>query len=152
MAYKLVFFMREFSKFGNQILHNYESKLKHHHDHTDEKAQLKNKYSLASQYIHSPNSSEWKIGLVELDNFVRMSLHDKGYSGETTLELIKDAKEKGYVHIKEAEDVAYLRQRLKQKGHEFDFSQKDLLILLKNFDEFKKTVIPEELSGHNNHK
>lgn len=148
MGYKLWYFMKEFSKTGGEIVHNYESKLKHHHEHVDENASLKSKYTLAMEHLHSKNKDEWKIGLIELDNFIRFALIEKGYNGSTTIELVKEAKEKGHESITKAEDIAYLRQRLKTKGNEFDFTQKDLEKVLEHFDDFKKTVLPEDEHSH----
>ena len=149
MLHKLWYFMNEFFKNGSAIVQNYESKLKHHHEHIDDKANLKSKYNLAMQYIHSRNENEWKIGLVELDNFIRLGLLDKGYIGATTIELVKNAAEKGHEGIKAADDVAHLRQRLKLKGSQFDFTQEDLNLVLKNFDKFKKTILLDD--GHEHH-
>ncbi len=152
MSYKLWGFMKLFSKTGAEIVENYESKLKHHHDHEEKDSSLKSKYALAMEHLHSKNEEEWKIGLIELDNFIRLSLLEKRYSGSTTLELVKDAKEKGHESITKAEDIAYLRQRLKEKGNQFDFTQKDLETILKSFNDFKKTVLQDsEHNSHDNH-
>jgi hypothetical protein len=101
--------------------------------------------------LNSHTESEWKTGLIELDNFIRMALIDQGYVGSTTLELLKDAKEKGHQFIKNAEDIAYLRQRLKSAGNRFDFTHEDIQLLVDKFTDFKNTIIPEEDRGHNSH-
>lgn len=148
LFFKLEKFRKAFADNGAAIVHNYESKLKHHHDHVELKADLKSKYGLAVEHIHSKSENEWKTGLIELDNFIRMALVDAHYEGETTIDLINDAKSKGHKHIGVAEDIAYLRQRLKSKGLQFDFTRKDLEILLDKFQAFKKTVLPDEESSH----
>lgn len=148
MFYKLEEYRNQFAATGASIVKNYEDKLEHHHDHVDDKAYLKERYDLAMQQLNSHADSEWKTGLVELDNFIRMALLDKGYVGNITLELVKDAKEKGLEHIEEAENIAFLRQLLKTKGVQFSYPRKDLEILLHRFDDFKKIILP---GGENSH-
>ncbi len=145
LAYKLWFFMKEFSKTGGEIVSNYESKIKHHHHEHNGHSQLEEKYNNAMQQLSSVVDSEWKSGLVELDNYIRLVLLEKNYAGDTTLELLNDAKLKGLKHVEEAENIAYLRKRLKTKGVHFDFSKQELDILVKKFAEFRKIL------NENNH-
>ncbi len=151
MANKLWSFMKKFAENGAEIVKNYESKLKHHHEHIDEKAGLKNKYALAIEHLKSHTENEWKTGLVEIDNFIRMSLLSLGYEGGTTIDVINDAKAKGFQDLDAAENFAYLRKHLKEKGAQFDFSREDLELLVEKFKSFKEKIIPSENheEGHN---
>lgn len=149
MLHKLWYFMKLFAKTGGAIVHDYESKLKHHHEHNDKNVDIKGRYKLALDYLNSENEVEWQIGIVELDNFIRLSLLSLGYVGETTIELIDDAKTKGLKHADAAEDVAYMRKKLKSKTIKFNLDRKEIDQLLEKFLVFKKSVLPENHAANN---
>lgn len=151
LMHRLWMFMKEFAKTGGEIVKNYEDKIKHHHEHVVGNEQLEERYELAMKQLNSPNEEEWKTGLIELDSFIRLSLLDKGYVGGTTIDLLKDAKEKGHKHTQEAENIAHVRKLLKSQGVKFNYPKKNIDILLSVFDKFKKTLDPVDSHSHEPH-
>lgn len=89
--------------------HGHDHKHEDHHGHDDheekEKAPtniLEEKMQRAIGHINSQYKEEWKIGLVELDSILKALLIQKKYTGSTVVEMLSDAKEKGYKYSQDA--------------------------------------------------
>lgn len=84
-----------------------------HDEHSDEHAHddhkpkvptnlMEEKLYKAIGHINSQFKEEWKIGLVELDIILKTLLIKKNYTGSTVLEMLEDAKIKGFKYSDDA--------------------------------------------------
>jgi predicted transcriptional regulator len=70
------------------------------------------KFQRAMKNVSSEYKEEWRLGLVELEKLLRELLVKKNYSGETLIELLTDAKEKGFSQVENAEVAIRTRRFL----------------------------------------
>lgn len=91
----------------------------------------------------SPNSSDWRVAVLEADNILEEILRSKGYNGETTSELLESAKESGYSAIHNVWEAHLVRNQIAHAGSDFPFSQieaRRIIRVYQNFFEELKAI------------
>jgi hypothetical protein len=86
--------------------------------------------------VESPNSSDWRVAVIEADSMMEEVLKGKGLSGETVAELLEGAKSSGYTSIQDAWDAHLVRNKIAHEGSDFPLSQIEARRAIKMFQNF----------------
>jgi hypothetical protein len=73
--------------------------------------------------IESSNESDWRVAIIEADTMLEEVLKNKGFTGETTSDLLEAAKLGGYPNIQGAWDAHLVRNQIAHSGSEFSLTQ-----------------------------
>lgn len=114
-------------------------------DHEIEKALAKQKerdrdtnprWHYIQTLIESPNSSDWRVAIIEADSLMEEILKERGIEGQTVSELLEGAKSSGYQSIQDAWDAHLIRNQIAHQGSEFVLSQIEGRRVIKMFQNF----------------
>jgi hypothetical protein len=86
--------------------------------------------------VESPNSSDWRVAIIEADSMMEEVLKERGLSGETVAELLEGAKSSGYASIQDAWDAHLVRNKIAHEGSDFPLSQIEARKTVKLFQNF----------------
>lgn len=86
--------------------------------------------------IESPNSSDWRVAIIEADSMMEEMLKEKGLSGDTVSELLEGAKGSGYHSIQDAWDAHLVRNKIAHEGTDFPISQIEGRRVIKMYQNF----------------
>jgi hypothetical protein len=86
--------------------------------------------------IESPNSSDWRVSIIEADSMMEEMLKEKGLSGSTVSELLEGAKGSGYRSIQDAWDAHLVRNKIAHEGTDFPISQIEGRRVIKMYQNF----------------
>lgn len=86
--------------------------------------------------IESPNSSDWRVAIIEADSLMEEILKERGIEGRTVSELLEGAKSSGYQSIQDAWDAHLIRNQIAHQGSEFILSQIEGRRIIKMFQNF----------------
>lgn len=86
--------------------------------------------------IESPNSSDWRVAIIEADSLMEEILKERGIAGNTVSELLEGAKSNGYQSIQDAWEAHLVRNQIAHQGSEFILSQIEGRRVIKMFQNF----------------
>ena len=86
--------------------------------------------------IESPNSSDWRVAIIEADSLMEEILKERGIAGNTVSELLEGAKASGYQSIQDAWEAHLVRNQIAHQGSEFILSQIEGRRVIKMFQNF----------------
>jgi hypothetical protein len=86
--------------------------------------------------VESPNSSDWRVSIIEADSMMEEMLKEKGLSGNTVSELLEGAKGSGYRSIQDAWDAHLVRNKIAHEGTDFPISQIEGRRVIKMYQNF----------------
>ncbi len=94
------------------------------------------KWQYVLTLMESPNSSDWRVAIMEADSMMEDILKEKGLSGGTVSELLEGAKESGYSSIQDAWDAHLTRNKIAHEGTDFPISQIEGRRVIKMYQNF----------------
>ncbi|MDE2031138.1 MAG: hypothetical protein KGI58_02670 [Patescibacteria group bacterium] len=86
--------------------------------------------------IESSNESDWRVAIIEADSMLEELLRNKGFTGNTTSELLESARSNGYQTIQNAWDAHLVRNQIAHAGAEFSLTQLEGRRVIKLFQSF----------------
>lgn len=86
--------------------------------------------------VESPNSSDWRVAVIEADTMMEEVLKDRGLSGETVSELLESAKASGYPNIQNAWDAHIVRNQIAHQGVDFPLTQNEARRTIRKYESF----------------
>jgi len=113
--------------------------------HEIHKAMLKNKEKEKNEnpkwhyilsLLESANDSDWRVAIIEADSLMDDFLKEKGFSGNTTSELLEGARGSGYKSLNEVWEAHLVRNRIAHEGVNFSLSQIEARKLIKQYQNF----------------
>ena len=75
--------------------------------------------------VHSDNSSDWRLAIIEADTMLEDALEGKGISGATIGEKLKNSTPGDFASLQAAWEAHQVRNRIAHDGTEFDISQRE---------------------------
>lgn len=73
--------------------------------------------------IESPSESDWRMAIIEADSMLDELLQEKGYSGDTLGERLKNARSDAFVSINNAWSAHEIRNKIAHSGSDYSLSQ-----------------------------
>lgn len=94
---------------------------------SDSKAEMvKNlRWEKVIEHINSPNSSDWKLAIIEADIMLDDLLRAAGYHGDTLGEMLKAVEKSDFVTIESAWDAHKVRNQIAHQGAGFDLTERE---------------------------
>ncbi len=86
--------------------------------------------------IESSNESDWRVGIIEADTMLDEVLRNKGFTGDTTSDLLEAARLGGYANIQGAWDAHLVRNQIAHAGSEFPLTQAQGRRVIKMYQSF----------------
>jgi|GEM_PF-1075195 len=86
--------------------------------------------------IESPNSSDWRVAIMEADSMMEDELKERGLSGNTLSELLEGAKNSGYRSLQDAWDAHIIRNKIAHEGIDYPLSQIEGRRVVKMYQNF----------------
>jgi len=75
------------------------------------------------EYLFSPNSSDWKLAIIEADLMLDRLMDQLGFKGETLGDKLKSADREKFRNLTVAWEVHTVRNRIAHEGSSFEVSQ-----------------------------
>ncbi len=94
-------------------------------DWNGEKKQKNDRWVQIEKYMTSPNSSDWKIAILEADNMLDDILERVGYTGKTLGERLKGVTPSDLPYLDELWYAHKLRNAIAHKGTIYEITQSD---------------------------
>ncbi|MEI6660168.1 MAG: hypothetical protein WCK91_01960 [bacterium] len=93
--------------------------------------------------IESANESDWRVAIIEADSLLEETLRERGFTGDTTSELLEGASAGGFQSIQNAWDAHLVRNQIAHVGSDFPLSQTEgrrVIRMYQNFFEELRVV------------
>ena len=118
---------------------------KHHIDHEVAEALLKMqelekkknpRWHYIQTLIEGESESDWRVAIIEADTLLEEALRERGFTGETTSELLESAAESGYQSMQNAWDAHLVRNQSAHEGSDFPLSQTEGRRVIRMYQNF----------------
>jgi hypothetical protein len=83
--------------------------------------------------VGSPNESDWRIAIIEADTMLDELLADRGYSGATLAEKLKEVDAGTFYSLQNAWDAHNMRNKIAHEGSDFYLSEVEAVRTIKMF-------------------
>ncbi len=90
----------------------------------NELAEMQNpRWKYVLSLIESPSESDWRMAIIEADSMMDELLIDKGYSGDSLGERLKNARSDAFITIDNAWAAHEVRNKIAHSGSEYTLTQ-----------------------------
>jgi len=83
--------------------------------------------------VDSPNESDWRIAIIEADTMLDEILSDRGYSGNTLAEKLKEVDAGAFSSLQSAWDAHAMRNKIAHEGSDFSITELEARRVIKMF-------------------
>jgi hypothetical protein len=83
--------------------------------------------------VDSPNESDWRIAIIEADTMLDEILENRGYSGMTLAEKLKEVDAGAFSSLQSAWDAHAMRNKIAHEGSEFSITELEARRTIKMF-------------------
>lgn len=132
----------EIRKREHHHLHHEIEEYRHKHAHDNEKI---NEVSSNKQWVNvlklliSPNTSDWKLSVMEADNMLDAVMTELGFKGDGLGEKLKSTDQEKFKFLPLAWEVHIIRNRIAHEGESFLLSQVEARRIISIYEEIFRT-------------
>ncbi len=90
------------------------------------------------EHINSPNSSDWRLAIIEADIMLEELMRAAGYHGESLGEMLKSVEKSDFTSIESAWEAHKVRNRIAHAGSDFLLNEREAKMTIAQFEEVFK--------------
>jgi hypothetical protein len=92
------------------------------------------KWEKVVEHINSPNTSDWRLAIIEADIILEDLLRASGYHGETIGDMLKAVEKSDFTTIESAWAAHKVRNQIAHSGSEFLLNEREAKIAIAQYE------------------